>query len=47
MRLRAFAKRNTLELLRDPTNYGFGVGFPVIVMLLLTLIQANIPVSLF
>lgn len=47
MRLRAFAKRNTLELLRDPTNYGFGIGFPVIIMLLLTVIQANIPVSLF
>ena len=47
MKLRAFAKRNTLELLRDPTNYGFGIGFPVVIMLLLTVIQANIPVSLF
>lgn len=47
MKLWAFAKRNTLELLRDPMNYGFGIGFPVVVMLLLTAIQANIPVSLF
>lgn len=47
MKLWAFAKRNALELLRDPMNYGFGIGFPVVVMLLLTAIQANIPVSLF
>ena len=42
-----FAKRNAQEILRDPLNLGFGIGFPLIVLLLLTAIQANIPVQLF
>lgn len=42
-----FAVRNRKELLRDPLNVLFAIGFPVVVMLLLTLIQANVPVSLF
>lgn len=47
MRSTAFASRNSKELLRDPLNLAFGLGFPVIVMLLLTAIQANVPVALF
>ena len=47
MRWLAFAKRNTKEMLRDPLTLLFGVGFPVILILLLTMIQRNIPVSLF
>ncbi len=43
----AFSKRNDLEVLRDPLNLFFGVGFPIVLLLLLTAIQANIPVSLF
>ena len=43
----AFSKRNDLEILRDPLNLGFGVGFPVVLLLLLTVIQRNIPVALF
>lgn len=43
----AFASRNAKEILRDPLNLAFGVGFPIIVLLLLSAIQANIPVSLF
>ncbi len=42
-----FSKRNDLEVLRDPLNLFFGVGFPIILLLLLTAIQANIPVALF
>jgi ABC-2 type transport system permease protein len=42
-----FAKRCTQEILRDPLNLMFGLGFPVILLLLLSAIQANIPVSLF
>lgn len=42
-----FARRNLKEILRDPLNLGFGLGFPLIVLLLLTVIQHNIPVSLF
>ena len=43
----AFAARNTKEILRDPINLAFGVGFPVVLLLLLTAIQANIPVEQF
>ena len=47
MRVLTFAKRCTKEILRDPLNLGFGLGFPLILLLLLSAIQANIPVSLF
>ena len=47
MRMLAFAKRNTKEIIRDPINLFFGLGFPLILLLLLSAIQANIPVSLF
>ncbi len=33
--------------MRDPINLGFGVGFPLVLLFLLSTIQANIPVSLF
>lgn len=45
--LAAFSSRTTKELLRDPLNLGFGIGFPLVLMLLLSAIQANIPVPLF
>lgn len=47
MRRRAFARRNALEILRDPLTLGFGLGFPLILLFLLTAIQRNIPASLF
>ncbi len=47
MRLYAFAKRTTKEILRDPLTLFFGLGFPLVLLLLLSAIQANIPVSLF
>ncbi len=47
MRMMTFAKRCTKEILRDPINLGFGLGFPLILLLLLSAMQANIPVSLF
>ncbi len=47
MRMLTFAKRNALEILRDPLNLFFGLGFPLVLILLLSIIQANIPVSLF
>ena len=47
MRMLTFAKRNALEILRDPLNLSFGLGFPLVLILLLSIIQANIPVSLF
>jgi ABC-2 type transport system permease protein len=42
-----FAKRNFKEIIRDPLNLSFLFGFPVVLLLLLTAIQANIPVSMF
>ena len=47
MRMIAFMNRNTKEILRDPINLAFGLGFPLVLILLLSAIQANIPVALF
>lgn len=47
MRMFTFAVRNTKEILRDPLNLAFGLGFPLVLILLLSAIQANIPVPLF
>jgi len=47
MRMLTFATRNTKEILRDPLNLFFGLGFPLVLLLLLSAIQANIPVALF
>lgn len=47
MRLLTFSGRTAKEILRDPLNLAFGLGFPLILILLLSAIQANIPVSLF
>ena len=43
----SFADRTMKEILRDPLTLGFGLGFPVILLLLLSLLQANIPVEMF
>ena len=42
-----FAKRNVKEIIRDPLTLIFGLGFPLVLILLLSAIQASIPVSLF
>ena len=47
MKMLTFAKRCTKEILRDPLNLAFGLGFPLILLLLLSTMQKNIPVSLF
>ncbi len=47
MRMLTFANRNTKEILRDPLTLIFGLGFPLVLILLLSAIQANIPVELF
>lgn len=47
MKMMTFAKRCAKEILRDPINLGFGLGFPLVLMILMTAIQANIPVGLF
>lgn len=47
MRMLTLANRNAKEILRDPLNLFFGLGFPLVLILLLSAIQANIPVELF
>ena len=47
MKMLTFAKRNAKEIIRDPLTLFFGLGFPLVLILLLSVIQANIPVSLF
>lgn len=47
MRMITFAKRCAKEILRDPINLCFGLGFPLVLLLLLSALQANIPVSMF
>ena len=47
MRMLTFANRNTKEIIRDPLTLCFGLGFPLVLILLLSAIQANVPVSLF
>lgn len=47
MRLLNFSKRTAKEILRDPLTLIFGLGFPSVLIILLSAIQKNIPVSLF
>ena len=47
MRMMTFAKRCAKEILRDPLNLAFGLGFPLVLLLLLSSLQRNIPVPLF
>lgn len=47
MRMLTFSERTVKEILRDPLNLGFGLGFPLVLLFMLSAIQANIPVSLF
>ncbi len=47
MRLKAFSLRTAKEILRDPLTVCFGLGFPLIVLFLLSAIQANVPAPLF
>lgn len=47
MRMMSFANRNAKEIIRDPLTLFFGLGFPLVLLLLMSAIQANIPVVLF
>lgn len=47
MKMLAFAKRTFKEILRDPLTLVFGLGFPAALILLLSAIQANVPMRLF
>ena len=47
MRMLAFSNRNLKEIVRDPLTVAFSLGFPLVLLLLLSAIQANIPVPMF
>ena len=47
MKTFAFASRNTKGLLRDPLNLAFGIGFPLVILFLFSIIQSNVPVSIY
>lgn len=47
MKAWTFGIRTAKEILRDPLNLAFGLGFPLVLIGLLTAIQANIPVEMF
>ena len=46
-RIFTFAQRTAKEVMRDPLTVFFGLGFPLVILLLLTLIQSNIPIPMF
>jgi ABC-2 type transport system permease protein len=45
--MRTFASRTAKDILRDPLTLAFGLGFPLVLLLLLTAIQAHVPADLF
>lgn len=47
MKLLTLSNRTAKEILRDPLNLFFGLGFPLVLIGLLSAIQANIPVPMF
>ena len=47
MKMWTFAGRCAKEIIRDPINLIFGLGFPLVLLVLLSAVQANIPVPLF
>lgn len=47
MKSMVFASRNRKELLRDPLNLVFSIGFPLAVLFLFSIIGKNVPESIF
>lgn len=45
MKTRAFLRRCTKEILRDPLTPAFGAGFPLILLLLLSIMNRHIPLE--
>ncbi len=42
-KVKAFAIRNSKEILRDPLSYIFCLGFPLVMLLVMTLVNESIP----
>lgn len=47
MKMWTFAKRCAREIIRDPLNLAFGLGFPLMLLVLLTAIQRRIPAQIY
>ncbi len=47
MKLLTFSNRTAKEIMRDPLNIFFGLGFPLVLIVLLTAIQKNVPTPMF
>lgn len=47
MRSFAFASRNRKEIIRDPLTLLFGLGLPIIIMWLFSIMQQNMPIDLY
>ena len=43
MRSKTFAGRNVKEVLRDPLSYIFCLGFPIIMLIIMTFVNSSIP----
>ena len=43
MKIRAFAVRNVKEIVRDPLSYIFALGFPVVMLVIMTIVNESIP----
>src|SRR5690625_483059 len=43
MAVTAFATRNRKEILRDPLSLVFGIGFPLVILILLSFLQKSLP----
>ena len=42
-KIKAFAIRNSKEILRDPLSYIFCLGFPLVMLVVMTLVNESIP----
>ena len=42
-RVNTFASRNIKEILRDPLSYIFCLGFPLVMLVIMTLVNSSIP----
>ncbi len=47
MKMMIFGSRTMKEIVRDPVSLFFGIAFPIIILLLLTFINRNVPNDLF
>ena len=42
-KIKVFAVRNAKEILRDPLSYIFALGFPVVMLVIMTVVNGSIP----